>query len=67
VAHCGSCHRTFAGVGLFDAHRTADGRCLDPEQLLTDDGKRRAFFRAGMWRGPEATEAQRAALRGLAS
>lgn len=67
VAHCAakSCHRTFAGVGLFDAHRTADGRCLDPEQLLTETGRRRAFFRDGMWRGPEMTEEQRAKLRSV--
>lgn len=69
VAHCAArnCHRTFAGVGLFDLHRTADGRCLDPASIVTKDGEPRAWFRDGMWRGPEATEQTLAALRGLAS
>lgn len=67
VAHCRGCHRTFAGVGLFDLHRTADGRCLDPETVVGRDGERRLFFRDGMWRGPEATEEKLAALRAWAS
>jgi len=69
VAHCAArnCHRTFAGVGLFDLHRTADGRCLDPASLTTRVGEPRLWFRDGMWRGPEATEEQRAALKGIAS
>lgn len=31
TAHCAApyCHRTFSGVGPFDAHRLA-GRCVDP-------------------------------------
>jgi hypothetical protein len=55
AAHCSACHRTFAAVGLFDAHRSQDGEhgtCLDPE-TLTARGERRMFFRDGMWRGPE--------------
>jgi hypothetical protein len=72
VAHCAArnCHRTFAGVGLFDAHRTVDGRCLDPAEMRTRAGDRRMWFRDGMWRGPEATAEQLAALsawRGVAS
>lgn len=58
AAHCAApgCHRTFASVSLFDAHRSQEGEhgtCLDPETVLTRDGARRLFFRAGMWRGPE--------------
>lgn len=69
VAHCAArnCHRTFAGVGLFDLHRTADDRCLHPDDVRGWDGKPRLWFRDGMWRGPEATEEQRAALREIAS
>lgn len=68
VAHCSAknCHRTFSGPGLFDLHRS-EGRCLDPDQVLTRGGERRLFFRDGQWRGPEATEEQRAKLRGIAS
>jgi hypothetical protein len=29
TSHCGSCHRTFSGVGAFDRHRRG-GVCLDP-------------------------------------
>jgi hypothetical protein len=33
TSHCGSgCHRTFTGVGNFDAHRSG-GRCLDPAEI----------------------------------
>lgn len=67
AAHCGGCHRTFAGVGLFDLHRTADGRCLHPDDVRGRDGKPRLWFRDGQWRGPEATEEQLAALRRFAS
>jgi hypothetical protein len=28
--HCSACHRTFGGVGGFDAHRVRDG-CVDPQ------------------------------------
>jgi len=62
AAHCSGCHRTFAGPGLFDIHRTAEGRCLDPELVVGRDGQRRLFFRTGMWRGPELTDEQRAKL-----
>lgn len=63
--HCGGCHRLFATIALFDAHRSADGdhgSCLEPEKVLGRDGERRLFFRDGMWRGPELTEEQRAKL-----
>ena len=56
AAHCSACHRLFASVSLFDAHRSQDGphgTCLDPETVLSRDGERRLFFRDGMWRGPE--------------
>lgn len=48
-AHCGACHRTFAGVTYFDQHRRAFA-CVDPatiaEMRLVD----------GLWRGPEMSE-----------
>jgi hypothetical protein len=69
--HCASCHRTFAGIKLFDAHRHARGEhggCLDPEQVLVQAGQRKGervmFFRDGMFRGPELSEEQIAKLRG---
>ena len=52
-------------MSLFDAHRSADGdhgTCLDPATVVGRHGERRLFFRAGMWRGPELTEEQRATL-----
>jgi hypothetical protein len=64
AAHCGSCHRTFAGVALFDAHRSATGEhgaCIDPETIRHGKtGERLMFHRNGMWRGPEMTEEQKA-------
>jgi len=54
-AHCGSCHRTFGGVGNFDRHRVG-GQCLSPEGLgLTRE--------RGVWREPMTAEA-RNRLRG---
>ncbi len=66
AAHCGGCHRTFATVQLFDAHRSAEGEhgsCLHPDDVRGRDGKPRLWFRDGMWRGPELTEEQREKLR----
>lgn len=68
ACHCGGCHRLFATVALFDAHRSADGdhgTCLDPETVVGEYRQRRLFFRDGMWRGPELTEEQRAKLRSV--
>lgn len=31
-AHCGTCHVTFAGVGLFDRHWRG-GLCVPPEKM----------------------------------
>lgn len=42
--HCASCHRTFEGIELFDAHR-ADERCVHPRQLGLVATKN------GIWRG----------------
>lgn len=44
-AHCGLCHRTFATLSDFDAHRpTLYSRCVDPESVgLTQ--------RHGLWIG----------------
>lgn len=64
AAHCGCCHRTFASVGLFDHHRSAQGEhgtCLDPESIRHGKtGERLMFYRNGMWRGPEMTEEAKA-------
>ena len=67
VAHCGSCHQTFAGPGLFDRHRQQygeRGRCVDPAEVRGRDGYRILFLRDGMWRGPEADDEKLTALRG---
>jgi hypothetical protein len=37
TAHCAACHRSFGGVGPFDAHRV-NGECLTDKQL-----RRRGF------------------------
>lgn len=62
AAHCAGCHRTFSGAGLFDKHRSARGEhgaCLNPADLRhVRTGEPIAFFRDGMWRGPEMTAEQ---------
>jgi hypothetical protein len=72
AAHCSGCHRSFSGVGLFDAHRSQYGErgaCLDPATLTVKHGHRAGeplmYYRAGMWRGPESTDEQKAALSAL--
>lgn len=62
ACHCSGCHRTFAGVALFDRHRSAaggeHGACLHPGRLVNaNTGAPVAEFRDGMWRGPEMDEA----------
>lgn len=67
AAHCSACHRLFASVRLFDDHRSHDeehGACLDPLTVLSRDGERRLWFRAGMWRGPELSAEDRERLWG---
>lgn len=67
-AHCGVCHRTFAGVGQFDLHRGQDGEhgsCLDPASVTDKRGTPRMSLRDGLWRGPEVTEEQRQILKNL--
>ena len=68
ACHCSACHETFAGVRLFDTHRSAGGergRCADPGSITTEDGQRVMFFRDGMWRGPEMTDEQKLARFGV--
>lgn len=70
AAHCTGCHRLFAAVQLFDAHRSQDGErgaCIPPAEVQGRNGEQRLFFRAGMWRGPEMPEGAREAFRRLAS
>ena len=60
-AHCRSCHRTFAGFGLFDRHRRLDGEegtCLDPELIvaknkITKVEERVMFLVNGIWSAVE--------------
>jgi hypothetical protein len=43
-------------VSLFDAHRDHHGEhgsCRDPATVVDSQGRRRMWFRDGMWRGPE--------------
>jgi hypothetical protein len=52
-AHCSGCHRTFAGVDLFDRHRRdirGVGTCIDPATLTTKAGVATMVFRDGLWR-----------------
>lgn len=65
MAHCGACHETFSGTGLFDKHRGQHGergRCLDPREIRHLAGHEIMFHRGGMWRGPEVDEAERARI-----
>lgn len=65
--HCAApgCHQTFAGLTLFDAHRSTrggeHGSCLDPLKL---DG---VEFRDGMWRSPEMSDEVKAKAFGRSS
>jgi hypothetical protein len=58
--HCGACHQTFTGLGLFDAHRTgdwADRHCKPPAALGLLQSAR------GTWGTPEGLKArERSAL-----
>lgn len=68
ACHCGGCHCTLSGLGLFDAHRSAEGphgTCLDPATLTTKGGKPAAVFRGAMWRGPALTPDQVAKMKAI--
>lgn len=70
TCHCGGCHESFAGLALFDQHRSQYGErgaCLDPASLTSGTGERLLFHRDGMWRGPEMTDEQKAARFGSAA
>ncbi len=56
-AHCGTCHRLFASVTLFDQHRRAY-TCIDPATIPNME------FRGCMWHGPAMPEAVKLARRG---
>jgi hypothetical protein len=61
--HCAACHRTFAGIRLFDAHRSQYGErgsCLNPAELTTKTGEPIAYLRDGIWSGPEMEDEARA-------
>ena len=66
VCHCSSCHRTFAGVRVFDLHRTQygeHGTCRRPADMIVTSGLRAGepvmFLRDGIWRGPELSDEQK--------
>ena len=54
-AHCPTCHRTFGGVGGFDAHRR-NGACRDPVTVGYEN-------QGGVWRKPMTAQSL-AQLRG---
>jgi len=70
--HCSACHRTFGGVGLFDAHhreRRGKGECIPPEQITTTNkagAVSRVMFLtdAGIWQGTEHPSQNRPPKRG---
>lgn len=71
ICHCGNCHHTFSGLGLFDKHRSQygdRGACLDPDTLTIQQGANLGeplmHYRDGMWRGPEMTDEQKQARFG---
>jgi hypothetical protein len=64
--HCAACHRTFTGMGLFDAHQDVDyGRrpavvCRDPASLgLAQDAR-------GTWGTPEGLKSREISATRLA-
>jgi hypothetical protein len=66
ACHCCRCHTTFAGVALFDAHRTQYGErgtCRRPADMVMTSGARTGepvmFFRDGVWCGPEMSDEQK--------
>jgi hypothetical protein len=66
VAHCGACHRTFAGTTLFDKHRAAYGErgvCRNPAEILDRQGCSVMVLREGQWRGPEADDSSLKSLK----
>jgi hypothetical protein len=71
AAHCGSCHRTFSGVGLFSLHRSAHGlrgHCLDPATVVhRETGEQLLVLRGGMYRGPAMSEEAKARFRKAAA
>lgn len=67
AAHCSACHRTFTVPSLFDKHRTAHGehgQCKNPAHIQNQAGEPLMWFRHGMWRGAEITDASLIARRG---
>jgi hypothetical protein len=63
--HCAApgCHRTFAGVRLFDTHRShygEHGHCIDPATLRFQSGPNTGepvmHLRDGIWSSPEMPE-----------
>lgn len=62
TGHCGGCHETFEGEGVFDAHRVTldDGTrgCLKPESMKFRGELLR--LENGTWRGPRMSEAAKA-------
>lgn len=65
TAHCAAvgCHRTFAAVGGFDAHRR-DGRCLDPATIGMAQVAGRPYQCWG-YPADESTTGRLRALRGI--
>lgn len=70
-AHCGDCHRTFAGASGFDLHRSTRGEhggCIDPATIVNrKTGSRVLELRNGLWSAPEMTEEQKAQRFGRAA
>jgi hypothetical protein len=69
-AHCGVCHITLAGIGLFDRHRERDedggAHCVYPASVTSAKGEQVMFLREdGVWHGKEMPEGQKAKLREL--
>jgi len=61
IAHCGACHRSFGASSLFDRHRRRDN-CVDPVDILDQQGYMFMRLIEGIWRGQEASPEMRARL-----
>ncbi|MFC3454044.1 FDXHR family putative zinc-binding protein [Amycolatopsis speibonae] len=62
---CRGCGRNFAGLGLFDKHRSPlgpHGTCLDPAGITNTAGKPVMELRDGVWSGPKLTKEQAAEI-----
>lgn len=65
ACHCSGCHRTWAGIKLFDRHRHNRGErggCLRPDEITMPSGP--LVLIDGIWRETPMTDEQKLARFG---